>query len=327
VKNDGRRTAVLRGILYFMYAMIVVVAYMGTESFVVLARNGFSSSADILRLAFSVWGFAYLIFDIPQRMIALSYMIRGARIRRGIDQEGMVARVEDLRRVKDASEERIAAALAATDPDTEAILLSEAASLQEHAKLLLLQLEPEVDAAKTLTDEYEQAIARAEQFQKRALISRLASFAASRRKTAAVPITAFAAFLAGRKREGLREAWLADLHGAPEAGISPSDRERFALALGNVVAALRMRANDLVAPLWRRVEWVVSSNRRTNVFVALVVGAAVVYFDRADGLHALLREDGAACALLCSIVKGLAHWARRVRGIELAEKPPTKRSG
>ncbi|MEU3919559.1 hypothetical protein [Streptomyces sp. NPDC029004] len=127
----------------------------------------------------------------------------------------------------------------------------------------------------------------------------------------------FASFVAGERRAHLREEWAAILAGDPGNGIVLSPRRRLRYAIGFLWAALRMRLRDLVAPLWMPVDWLLSAEPRTNGFIALAVGAQVVYIQYHDGLHALVTEGWGWCAG-CGIALRLAvNWLRRIRGIEL----------
>lgn len=130
-------------------------------------------------------------------------------------------------------------------------------------------------------------------------------------------ITSLAAFVAGRGRADLHGEWLADLAGAPECGLTPSPWQRVRMAAGFVVAALRMRAHDLSAPLWRPVEWLVSKEERTNTFIALVIGIMAVYIDVSGGLRDLIVEGIGSCGVAGTSLYALANWVRRARSVEL----------
>ncbi|MGN9756327.1 hypothetical protein [Streptomyces sp. SD31] len=128
----------------------------------------------------------------------------------------------------------------------------------------------------------------------------------------------FASFVAGRRRAHLREEWAAILAGDPGNGIVLSPRRRMLYALGFLWAALRMRLRDLAAPLWLPVDWLLSTESRTNGLIAAAVGTQVVYIQHEDGLHTLLTEGWGWCAGCGIALRLFMGWLRRVRGIELA---------
>ncbi|MYS36194.1 hypothetical protein GT025_18945 [Streptomyces sp. SID4920] len=134
----------------------------------------------------------------------------------------------------------------------------------------------------------------------------------------ALRTTGFAALLAGRRRSHLYREWVALLAGSPEYGVTFSSGRQFVLALGFLCAALRMRMNDLARLLWRPVDWLLSTSSRTNAFIAAVVGMQAIYIVRHDGLTALVTEVWHPCALAGAALFALAHWLRRVRGIDPA---------
>ncbi|MBL1082593.1 hypothetical protein JK359_11480 [Streptomyces actinomycinicus] len=130
----------------------------------------------------------------------------------------------------------------------------------------------------------------------------------------------FASFVAGGRRAHLREEWAAVLAGDPGNGVVLSPRRRTGYALGFLLAALRMRLSDLAAPLWTPVDWLLSAETRTHGFIALGVGAQVVYIQYADGVHVLVTEGWGWCAGCGVALRLFAGWLRRVRGIELATR-------
>ncbi|MFI6409871.1 hypothetical protein [Streptomyces sp. NPDC050548] len=89
-------------------------------------------------------------------------------------------------------------------------------------------------------------------------------------------------------------------------------------ALGFLRAALRMRLRDLTAPLWMPVDWLLSVESRTHGFIALAVGAQVVYVEYEDGFHDLVTEGWGWCAGCGIALRLFVGWLRRIRGIELA---------
>ncbi|MFF2852391.1 hypothetical protein ACFVT5_39735 [Streptomyces sp. NPDC058001] len=128
----------------------------------------------------------------------------------------------------------------------------------------------------------------------------------------------FASFVAGDRRAHLREEWAAVLAGDPGNGIVLSSRRRMRYAIGFLRAALRMRLNDLAAPLWMPVDWLLSLESRTHGLIALAVGAQIVYIQHEDGLHALVTEGWGWCAGCGIALRLFLGWLRRIRGIELA---------
>lgn len=144
-----------------------------------------------------------------------------------------------------------------------------------------------------------------------------------RRSRAAVSLASAAASLAGSRR-ALRDAWAADLTGDPDNGLTLTPREQRHLAAGFVVAALRMRAHDLLGVLWYPVDWVLAVDSRSHGFIAGVVGIQAIYIVRDGGLSALVTDIWEPCAILGGGLYVLTRWLRRVRGIELAGRaePP-----
>lgn len=126
----------------------------------------------------------------------------------------------------------------------------------------------------------------------------------------------FAAQLAGRRRLHLRNEWASLLAGEDGRGL-PAHR-RFVLVAGFLLAALRMRARDLLGFLWSPVDWLLSTEARSNGANTMVVGSLVVYIQATDGVHTLLTEGWAWCAGCGVAVRMLIAWLRRVRGVELA---------
>ncbi|MFJ9347888.1 hypothetical protein [Streptomyces sp. NPDC101237] len=127
-----------------------------------------------------------------------------------------------------------------------------------------------------------------------------------------------AASVAGGSRSHLREEWMAILAGAPEERLHLSSRQRSSLALGFLLAALRMRMHDVVQPAWRPVDWVLRAPSRTNAFIASVVGAQAIYIVGDDGFAALVTEVWEPCGIAGASIFALARWLGRVRGIQVA---------
>ncbi|MEU6459922.1 hypothetical protein [Streptomyces sp. NPDC047065] len=127
-----------------------------------------------------------------------------------------------------------------------------------------------------------------------------------------------AAFIAGRRRSHLREEWAAVLAGDPESGYVLTVVAQMRLALGFLVAAIRMRVHDVAAPLWGPVDWLLSVESRSNTAVALLVGGQAVYITGDGGLGALFTEIWEPCAICGGTLYVFFRWLRKVRGIELA---------
>ncbi|MFE2047950.1 hypothetical protein ACFXAS_05545 [Streptomyces sp. NPDC059459] len=127
-----------------------------------------------------------------------------------------------------------------------------------------------------------------------------------------------AACIAGRRRSHLREEWTAILAGEPENGRELSAVAQLGLALGFLLAALRMRIHDLAAPLWVPVDWLLSVESRSNTVIALLVGGQAVYIAGDGGLGALFSEIWEPCAIFGGALYVFFRWLRKVRGIELA---------
>ncbi|WP_051757198.1 hypothetical protein [Kitasatospora purpeofusca] len=133
-------------------------------------------------------------------------------------------------------------------------------------------------------------------------------------------LTGFAAWVAGSRRAHLRTSWLADLAGAPEDGLALNGRQRMALALGFVVAALRLRLHDLSRPLWAPVDWILSAPSRVRTAITTLVGTQAVYIDATGGLHELLTDGVQACGVTGAGLYCLSRWLLRVRAVELASR-------
>ncbi|MER5298943.1 hypothetical protein ABT039_05700 [Streptomyces lasiicapitis] len=135
--------------------------------------------------------------------------------------------------------------------------------------------------------------------------------------------TTIASWIAGSGRSHLRGEWTALLAGDPAAGVVVTSRRQFALALGFLIAAARMRARDAAAPFWRPVDWVLSADRRTEAFIALPPGLLAIYIEHHDGLHVLLTEGWGWVGGCGVATYWLTRWTRRLRGIELASRAPS----
>uniref|UniRef100_A0AAU2A516 Uncharacterized protein n=1 Tax=Streptomyces sp. NBC_00093 TaxID=2975649 RepID=A0AAU2A516_9ACTN len=135
---------------------------------------------------------------------------------------------------------------------------------------------------------------------------------------AAWKATWWAAKLAGERREML-EPWRAHLVGDPENGVALTPRQQQWLALGFAVAAIRYRLHDALQPLWRPVDWFLSSDSRTNSFVSALVGGQAIYIVDDGGIPALVTEVWEPCGILGGALYVLTRWLRKVRCIELAK--------
>lgn len=129
--------------------------------------------------------------------------------------------------------------------------------------------------------------------------------------------TDFAAWVAGGRRPHLRGEWATLLYGDTGQGAQ-TRREQLALALGFLLAALRMRVRDGVRPFWQPVDWLLRVQPRTNAFITMVVGCQAVFIVGDDGLSALLTEAWEPCGIAGGSLFAVARWLRRIRGIELA---------
>lgn len=130
--------------------------------------------------------------------------------------------------------------------------------------------------------------------------------------------TSMASGLAGQRRSHLRDEWAAILAGSPEDGVVFSPRRQLVLALGFLLAAVRMRSRDIARPAWRPVDWLLRVQSRTNALITAVVGAQAIYIVGDGGLGALATEVWEPCGAAGASLFLLARWLRRVRGIELA---------
>ncbi|MFI0967944.1 hypothetical protein ACH4S8_42340 [Streptomyces sp. NPDC021080] len=137
--------------------------------------------------------------------------------------------------------------------------------------------------------------------------------------------TNIAVRIAGRRRAHLHAEWVAILAGAPEEGIILSPRRQRLVALGFLLAALRMRLHDWARPAWWPVDWLLRTSSRTNAFITSVVGTQAIYIVDGHGLSGLVTEIWDPCGIAGAALFALARWLRRVRGIELAT-PETERA-
>ncbi|MFF8777150.1 hypothetical protein ACF07W_07755 [Streptomyces sp. NPDC015140] len=127
-----------------------------------------------------------------------------------------------------------------------------------------------------------------------------------------------ASLIAGRRRAHLREEWAAVLAGDPENGRVLTAVVQLRLAVGFLVASVRMRLHDVSAPLWVPVDWLLSAELRSNTVIAVLVGMQAVYIAGDGGLGALVAEVWEPCGIFGGALYMLFRWLRGVRGIELA---------
>lgn len=130
-----------------------------------------------------------------------------------------------------------------------------------------------------------------------------------------------ASAIAGRRRAHLREEWAAILAGDPDQGVVLSRKRRTRYAVGFLLAAVRLRIHDLTGPLWLPVDWILTTESRTNSCIAAVIGAQAVFIVGTGGIPALITEVWEPCGILGGCLYVLARWLRRRRGIELAAAP------
>jgi hypothetical protein len=130
-------------------------------------------------------------------------------------------------------------------------------------------------------------------------------------------MTMLAVLLAGKRRD-MSKAWLAHLAGAPEKGIVLTAGQRYAAALGFLLSGARMRLHDIVGPVWRPVDWILTVESRVNAVITSSVGSLAIYIECHDGLHTLLTEGWGWCGGCGGCLFVLARWLRQRRGIEIA---------
>ncbi|MGW6917338.1 hypothetical protein ACWGB8_26430 [Kitasatospora sp. NPDC054939] len=130
-------------------------------------------------------------------------------------------------------------------------------------------------------------------------------------------LTSIALLLAGPRHAHLRGAWHADLAGAPEEGLVITPRRARHLALGFVVAGIKLRLHTLASPLWVPIDWILASKNRTNNTIVATAGGMAIYCQITGGLHGLLTDGMGSSALTYGSLHTLARALRRHRGIEL----------
>lgn len=135
-------------------------------------------------------------------------------------------------------------------------------------------------------------------------------------------LTRLAGWVAGPQHSHLSGAWLADLAGDPDSGLTLTGRGRLALAAGFVVAALRLRLRDATRRLWCPVDWLIATDSRVHTAITMLVGTLAIYIRITGGLAELLGNGIQTCAVAGASLYALSRWLRRIRGIELASRPP-----
>ena len=124
-----------------------------------------------------------------------------------------------------------------------------------------------------------------------------------------------AAFLAGRRRQGLRAEWQAHLAG--ESGHDPVTWPKVRQALGFLASAVRCRLADAADLAWRPADAVLRSRTLSNLFMwgpVIVMLVAIVHHDGRFGLVADVQDPAALGAFLYGVIRTGRWW----RGV----KPP-----
>ncbi|ELP61521.1 hypothetical protein STRTUCAR8_03682 [Streptomyces turgidiscabies Car8] len=127
-----------------------------------------------------------------------------------------------------------------------------------------------------------------------------------------------AAKIAGDRRD-MHTAWLADLDGRAEDGVSLTPLQQRRYALGFLVAAIRFVLRDSLGRLWRPIDWILSTRNRRESFTGVPPALLVLYIAKHDGVHTLLTEGWGWTGGCGVAMFALVRWLQRVRGIELAE--------
>ncbi|RCH59816.1 zf-HC2 domain-containing protein [Streptomyces sp. SDr-06] len=143
-----------------------------------------------------------------------------------------------------------------------------------------------------------------------------------RREPRAERLASLAAIIAGDRR-GMRTAWLADLDGDPDAGVSLTTWQQRRYALGVLVAAVRCRLRDGLGRLWRPVDWTLETRNRRETFIGVPPALLVVYIAEHDGVHTLLTEGWGWVGGCGAAAFAFVRWLQRLRGIELADSSPS----
>jgi hypothetical protein len=139
-----------------------------------------------------------------------------------------------------------------------------------------------------------------------------------RREPRAERWTSLAARIAGDRRD-MRTAWLADLDGRPEDGVSLTTWQQRRYALGFLVASVRFLLRDCLGRLWRPVDWMLATRNRREAFIGVPPALLVFYIANHDGVHTILTEGWGWVGGCGAAMFALVRWLQRVRGIELAD--------
>lgn len=136
-------------------------------------------------------------------------------------------------------------------------------------------------------------------------------------------LTSLAGTIVGRRHAHLREAWAADLVGDPDNGATPSASRQLRLAGGDLVAALKCRADDLVAAVWHPVDVLLASWRGSLSALVAPVAVASAMITAHEGIYGLVTNaENLTCIATASYLalKGL----RAYRQITTPKRPPKK---
>ena len=117
----------------------------------------------------------------------------------------------------------------------------------------------------------------------------------------------------------MHAAWLADLGGSPEDGISLTARQQRRYGLGVLLAALRCRIRDGLEHLWRPIDWVVATRNRRETFIGSPPALLVIYIVDHDGMHTLLTEGWGWVGGCGAATFALVRWLQRVRAIGMVD--------
>jgi hypothetical protein len=134
-------------------------------------------------------------------------------------------------------------------------------------------------------------------------------------------VTAAAAFLAGRKREAVRDEWRSHLAGLACQGIASRDQTH--AALGFLWAALCYRLSDAADLAWRPIDSLLRSRTWSNLFVLIPTLMAALYILRHLGTLGVLTSAESISATgggLYGLIRA-GRWWRNVKPPE----PKTRR--
>jgi hypothetical protein len=131
-------------------------------------------------------------------------------------------------------------------------------------------------------------------------------------------LTKLAVVIGGRKRAWRGDEWAGDLATGSDPGSPPGKWARMRYGACLVVAAVCMRAGDLLRLLGRMLDWTLAEPR-TEVLVGVATLCTAGYFWRTGGLAGVMSnfENVLATAVLTS---GPALWLRKHRAV-----PPARR--